>query len=381
MGKKQKKSNKSSWKKSETAKEYEEAMNTLKNEAAVTDKQNKDLFFVDNEGSKRLRKVVFDDEVGEPMPKQEKLMLKKLKKELATKKQAEKKEKDSAKVYDIWSDPKPVKYDSKNFLRKEDFEISKKASKSARVVVKPNDFPAVPIPKAGVSYNPDSVQHKNTLAEQMELEVKLEEKIKKDKELPGNVTLAELHKKTITGDPMTSSLLFDEESEDEHEEPKAEEEKTIVLGPTVDKKIPQAKRRRMEEAARQQREAKQRKEQRRLNHTLEQSVKIAAEVDKEMKEKEEAKTEKMKQLEEERRAKIPAVIKGGKEVFEVPRVDVLLTDELTGDLRTMPNIVSPVRERYENIGRRHLVQTGGKKEKAKYERLRVKKGLLNQPRT
>lgn len=49
-----------------------------------------------------------------------------------------------------------------------------------------------------------------------------------------------------------------------------EEEKTIVLGPTVDKKIPQAKRRRMEEAARQQREAKQRKEQRRLNHTLEQ---------------------------------------------------------------------------------------------------------------
>ena len=90
-----------------------------------------------------------------------------------------------------------MKYDSKNFLRKEDFEISKKASKSARVVVKPN---------AGVSYNPDSVQHKNTLAEQMELEVKLEEKIKKDKELPGNVTLAELHKKTITGDPMTVGM-------------------------------------------------------------------------------------------------------------------------------------------------------------------------------
>ena len=50
MGKKQKKSNKSSWNKSETAKEYEEAMNTLKDEVAVTEKQNKDLFFVDNEG-------------------------------------------------------------------------------------------------------------------------------------------------------------------------------------------------------------------------------------------------------------------------------------------------------------------------------------------
>ena len=38
------------------------------------------------------------------------------------------------------------------------------------------------------------------------------------------------------------------------------------------------------------------------------------------KEKEEAKTEKMKQLEEERRAKIPAVIKGGKEVYPLERL-------------------------------------------------------------
>ena len=47
------------------------------------------------------------------------------------------------------------------------------------------------------------LEQKAREVEQMELEVKLEEKIKKDKELPGNVTLAELHKKTITGDPMT----------------------------------------------------------------------------------------------------------------------------------------------------------------------------------
>ena len=96
-----------------------------------------------------------------------------------------------------------MQYDSKNFLRKEDFEISKKERKSDRVIVKPNNYPAVPIPKAGVSYNPDSVQHKSTLKEQMELEIKLEEKIKKDKELPGNLTLEELHKKTVAGDPMT----------------------------------------------------------------------------------------------------------------------------------------------------------------------------------
>ena len=99
-----------------------------------------------------------------------------------------------------------MKYDSKNFLRKEDFEISKKERKSDRVIVKPNDFPAVPIPKAGVSYNPDSVQHKTTLAEQMDLEIELEEKIKKDKQLPGNITLEELHKKKVVGDPMTVGI-------------------------------------------------------------------------------------------------------------------------------------------------------------------------------
>ena len=36
-----------------------------------------------------------------------------------------------------------------------------------------------------------------------------------------------------------------------------------------------------------------------------------------MKEKEEAKKEKMKQLEEAKRSKIPAVIKGGKEVYPI----------------------------------------------------------------
>ena len=40
------------------------------------------------------------------------------------------------------------------------------------------------------------------------------------------------------------------------------------------------------------------------------STRIAAEVDKEMKEK-------MKQLEEAKRSKIPAVIKGGKEVYPI----------------------------------------------------------------
>ena len=90
-----------------------------------------------------------------------------------------------------------MQYDSKNFLKKEDFEISKKSRKSDRVIVKPNAFPAVPLPKGGVSYNPDSVQHQDALAEQLAMEVSLEEKEQEDRRLPGGLTKEELHNKKM----------------------------------------------------------------------------------------------------------------------------------------------------------------------------------------
>ena len=90
-----------------------------------------------------------------------------------------------------------MQYDSKSFLKKEDFEISKKSRKSDRVIVKPNAFPAVPLPKGGVSYNPDSVQHQDALAEQLAMEVSLEEKEQEDRRLPGGLTKEELHNKKM----------------------------------------------------------------------------------------------------------------------------------------------------------------------------------------
>ena len=62
--------------------------------------------------------------------------------------------------------------------------------------------------------------------------------------------------------------------------------------------------------------------------------------------------------------------------LEIPKVDVLLSDEVTGSLRTTKTVVNAVKEQFETIERRHLVQMGGAKPTKKYESLRVKKGIL-----
>lgn len=61
-------------------------------------------------------------------------------------------------------------------------------------------------------------------------------------------------------------------------------------------------------------------------------------------------------------------------------MDVLLSDEISGSLRTTRNIVNAAQQQFESIERRHLVQRKGAKPKKKYERLRVKKGILKYSR-
>lgn len=61
-------------------------------------------------------------------------------------------------------------------------------------------------------------------------------------------------------------------------------------------------------------------------------------------------------------------------------MDVLLSNEITGSLRTTRNIVNAAQQQFESIERRHLVQRKGAKPKRKYERIRVKMGILKHSR-
>lgn len=58
---------------------------------------------------------------------------------------------------------------------------------------------------------------------------------------------------------------------------------------------------------------------------------------------------------------------------------MLFSDEITGNLRTMKNVTSSVKDRMESIDRRHLVQMGGTKMKEKFRKLRIKKGVYQNP--
>lgn len=64
---------------------------------------------------------------------------------------------------------------------------------------------------------------------------------------------------------------------------------------------------------------------------------------------------------------------------EVPQAELLFTDEIMGNLRTMKNVTSSVKDRAESIDRRHLVQMGGAKMKEKFRKLRIKKGVYQNP--
>ena len=64
---------------------------------------------------------------------------------------------------------------------------------------------------------------------------------------------------------------------------------------------------------------------------------------------------------------------------EIPKADVLFTDEISGSLRTMKNISSPLKDHEEGIDRRHLVQRGGTKPQEKFRKLRIKRGIYRNP--
>lgn len=75
------------------AKEYEEALKTVKEDERIANEASDKLFFVDTTGfcwirghnrlgSDRLRKKIFEDEVGESIPKEERRKVDMLKKQL-----------------------------------------------------------------------------------------------------------------------------------------------------------------------------------------------------------------------------------------------------------------------------------------------------------
>lgn len=78
-----------------------------------------------------------------------------------------------------------------------------------RSIVTPNNFPAVDIPKGGASYNPDEEQHQDLLGEQLAMELSYEEELERRKQLPGGLTLKDLHSQRVQGDILAVQFSND----------------------------------------------------------------------------------------------------------------------------------------------------------------------------
>ena len=105
-------------------------------------------------------------------------------------------------------------FDSQGFLREEDLEFSMKKSKKVpalfsfshpqpRQIVKPNDFPAVPLPKPGSSYNPDAEQHQDLIGEQLVQEKHYSDMMKKERTLMNGMTKADLFSQRIPANVLS----------------------------------------------------------------------------------------------------------------------------------------------------------------------------------
>ena len=358
-------------------------MKVVKDGEKMEKEASENLFFIDTNGSDRLRQRVFDDELGEPIPKEEKRKIRELKKKLEknggvlNEKKAPKKSSLIA-TRDLWADEQPPKLDSKSFLKPSDLEVSKKSKQAPYIVAKPNEYPSVPIPKPGLSYNPDREQHQDVLGEALAKEVAYEDYITEEKKLPAGLTKSEVLDVQIPTDILASSLLFDEE--DDHKAASSDgDDDAIYLGPTTDKKIPASKRRKQFEHEEARRQAERRRSEKRLLQQADQSRKIARELEEEEKRRVEEKRQRDELRELKAKQEVPAIIRGGVAVKEVPQAELLFSDEITGNLRTMKNVTSSVKDRMESIDRRHLVQMGGAKMKEKFRKLRIKKGVYQNP--
>ena len=69
--------------------------------------------------------------------------------------------------------------------------------------MKPNNYPAVPLPNPGTSYNPDKEQHQDLLGEQLAKEVSYENQLEEDKRLPGGLTKKELFSQRVSSDLLS----------------------------------------------------------------------------------------------------------------------------------------------------------------------------------
>merc|ERR1712168_538927 len=279
-------------------------------------------------------------------------------------------------VKDLWAsdDENQVKDDNSE---DEDDPIAfhNKITKVMRVAV-PNSrnamkrgassFPAVPMPHPGASYNPDLGQYLDHLRAAHQVEEAKEKEADKlvrelDAKFPDQAEAKKLASNWLI--EMSGGLAEKEvgEEEGEEKEEKVEEEGEEGVSTKKEKRKTKKQRRKAKEQRSIQQKLAKKKTAKQRSHEFDQLKMI----DKEITAREQELKEKLskKALLRKKQEKAGVIRRIGQNKYEAMDVEVKLSSELVGDLRSLVPEGNLLEDRYDNLKRRNLVAPGVRQKK------------------
>ncbi|XP_060761719.1 ribosome biogenesis protein NOP53 [Neoarius graeffei] len=257
--------------------------------------------------------------------------------------------------YDLWSEGSPDSADP-YYLEQTKKKLVKRPEKLNE---KPSILPAVEVIGPGGSYNPDFLSHQALLLEAHEIQVK---KVKAEEKLKRQLAVNRM-------DVATEESVFKEqveglieEDEGEETEQTAEDSKDAAIGSTAQPEKKTEKQRKREKAERMK--ELQKKAEKKLLNSRQQLFQLRS-ISADMKRRElrtKVRQAKRKTKQETEKA-LPRRL--GKLKFQAPDLEVQLSDELAGSLRTLKPEGSVLKDRFKSFQKRNLIEP---RERAKFKR-------------
>ncbi|XP_062843610.1 ribosome biogenesis protein NOP53 [Trichomycterus rosablanca] len=260
--------------------------------------------------------------------------------------------------YDLWSADVPDTADS-YYLEQTKKKLVKRPEKLNE---KPSVLPAIEVIGPGGSYNPDFISHQALLLEAHEVEVKklkVEEKLERQMAVDKNnlATKESIFKEQVEG-------LVEEEEEAANQETKntAEDSSDVATG-SIAQREKKTERQRKKEKAEKIKDLR-RKAERRVIDSRQQLFKLRS-IGVELKSREQR--TKMRQMQRKTKQEAQKALprRLGKLKFQAPDLDVQLSDELAGSLRTLKPEGSILKDRFKSLQKRNLIEP---RERAKFKR-------------
>ncbi|XP_060731664.1 ribosome biogenesis protein NOP53 [Tachysurus vachellii] len=321
----------------------------------------KDILAYQCPNAKKLRRVAERAEKLAAMgvlPRREKLLQLRKTSESRVKEKPKHPKDPARSFYDLWSAGNPDTADP-YYLEQTKKKLVKRPEK---LNVKPSILPAIEVIAPGGSYNPDFLSHQTLLLEAHEAEVK---KVKAEEKLEKRLAINRM-------DIATEESTFKEQvegliEEDEGEETKeiaqtTEDSKDAAVGPTAQPEKKTERQRKREKAER-IKELKKAVDKKKLQsrQQLFQLRSIGADL-KHRELRTRMRQTKRKAKQEEQKS-LPRRL--GKLKFQDPDLEVQLSDELAGSLRTLKPEGSVLKDRFKSLQKRNLIEP---RERAKFRR-------------